>query len=271
MSDAVARFSGSMPDYYERYMVPMLFAPHARIAAARLGDMRSGRVLELAAGTGAMTRASAAVLPDAVAIVATDLNQPMLDRATPHTGSARVRWQQADALALPFGDREFDAVVCQFGVMFYPDKPAGFAETFRVLKPGGRFIFSVWDVMERNVLNQICYDTVSALFPADPPRGFLGPFSHLDPATIASDLAGVGFEAVDIETMSEKSRAASARDAALGPCKGSSTGNESDARSPGCLDRATDAVAAAIAARFGTGPIEAPNQALLVRARRPAV
>src|SRR6516164_6574166 len=134
MSGPIRLFVGSYPEFYDRLLVPVLFAPYARILADRLRGMTVGNVLEIAAGTGVVTRALVHTLPEAVNITATDLNPPMLDRARSHAGMARVHWQQANALALPFGEHEFDCAICQFGVMFFADKRAAFRETFRVLK-----------------------------------------------------------------------------------------------------------------------------------------
>src|SRR5438105_936996 len=162
-------FAGSIPEIYDRYLGPALFDPYAEDLARRLADLSSGALLETAAGTGRVTRALARVLPDAGSIVATDLNQAMLDFAAAQPGAARISWQQADAAALPFEDARFDAVVCQFGVMFFPDKPGGYREAARVLKPGGRFLFNIWDRIEANIFAQVTTEALIAIFPDDPP------------------------------------------------------------------------------------------------------
>src|SRR2546423_3340642 len=167
MSDMDRSFSGSMPEFYDRILVPVMFEPFAQDLAERLAGMKSGHVLEIAAGTGVVTRALARVLPVEVAITATDLNPAMLDQAKSHAGIQRVEWQEADALALPFGDRLFDCVVCQFGVMFFPDKQAGFREALRVLRPGGRFLFSVWGNREGSVL-EVATKVVGEFLRRDP-------------------------------------------------------------------------------------------------------
>jgi ubiquinone/menaquinone biosynthesis C-methylase UbiE len=144
-------FAGSVPEIYDRLLVPLIFESYALDLAGRLAEAGPRDVLETAAGTGVLTRALAARLPGEARIVATDLNQPMLDRATARQPSdGRIAWRQADALALPFPDEGFDAVACQFGAMFFPDKVRGYEEARRVLKPGGRFLFNVWDRISEN-------------------------------------------------------------------------------------------------------------------------
>ena len=152
MSDMNRSFAGQMPEFYDRFLIsPMMFAAvREGPRAASLGDL-SGHLLELAAGTGIATRALARTLPAAIAITATDLNPAMLTQAKSHAGLERVQWQEADALSMPFADQQFDYIVCQFGVMFFPDKVTAFREAFRVLKPGGRFLFSVWGSQEGSV------------------------------------------------------------------------------------------------------------------------
>src|SRR5919106_788694 len=150
MSDIDKVFSGSIPKLYETHLVPLIFEPYAADLMKRIGSMNVSRILEIAAGTGIVTRALATLAHEQLAIIATDLNQAMLDAAAA-IGTARpVRWQQADALALPFLEGEFDAVVCQFGVMFFSDKSKAFSEARRVLTPGGLFLFNVWDRIEEN-------------------------------------------------------------------------------------------------------------------------
>ena len=169
MQSADSVFAGSIPALYDRYLGPALFDPYAADLARRVVDLSAGAVLETAAGTGRVTRVLAQALPDSVSIVATDLNQAMLDFATAQPGGDRVSWRQADALALPFEGARFDAVVCQFGVMFFPDKPAGYREAARVLKPGGRFLFNVWDAIEANTFALVTTEALSGQFPENPP------------------------------------------------------------------------------------------------------
>jgi ubiquinone/menaquinone biosynthesis C-methylase UbiE len=261
-------YTGSMPAFYEQYMVPLHFGWHGRVLATRLTDLTSGDILETAAGTGAVTRALADILPRTVRITATDLNQPMLDFGAVLPGLQRVCWRQADAQVLPFGDKTFDAVLCQFGFMFFPDRHVAFAETRRVLKPGGRLLFSVWDGLENNPLGHIAHQTVFTLFPILPEESALLPYVYHDPATIKADVSRAGFNEITVETIAGVSRAGSASDVAYAMCQGGVLRSAIEALGPGRLDEATDAVSKAISARFGEGPIEAPNQALLVTARQ---
>lgn len=259
-------FTGSVPKFYETYLVPMIFEPYAADLAQRVVARAPTRVLEIAAGTGVVTRRLAAALPESVAIVATDLNQAMLDEAAVVGTSRPVEWRQADAMQLPFPDGAFDAIVCQFGVMFLPDKPKAFAEARRVLSPGGVFIFNVWDRIETNEFADTITMALAAMFPDDPPR-FLArtPYGYHDHATITRDLADGGFaSSPQISTLSACSRAASPQIPAMAFCQGSPLLSEIEARDATRLNEATDRAAQAIAERFGTVTVDGQIQAHIV-------
>lgn len=259
-------FSGSVPMIYEKHLVPLIFEPYAADMADRLASRALSRVLEIAAGTGVVTRRLAAVLPADVTIVATDLNQPMLDVASGIGTSRPVEWRQADAMQLPFPDGMFDAVACQFGVMFFPDRSKAFSEARRVLGPGGVFIFNVWDRIEENEFADTVTTAVASLFPEDPPR-FLPrtPYGYHDRPTIERDLANGGFtRAPRIATVAERSRAASPRIPAVAFCQGTPLRSEIEARDASKLGRATDVATEAIADRFGRGSVDARIQAHVV-------
>jgi SAM-dependent methyltransferase len=256
-------FTGSIPKLYDEYLVPLIFEPYAADLANRLATRPLDRVLEIAAGTGVVTRRLVSVLPESVSIVATDLNQAMLDHAS-LVGTVRpVEWRQADAMQLPFEDGSFDAVVCQFGVMFFPDKPKAFSEARRVLKPGGVFIFNVWDRIEENEFAHTVTLALESLFPADPPR-FMArtPHGHHDLAAIGRDLKLGGFTAAPrINTLAARSQAVSARLPAIAYCQGTPLRNEIEARDKSRLGEATDIATNAIARRFGAGPVDGKIQA----------
>jgi SAM-dependent methyltransferase len=259
-------FSGSIPKLYESHLVPMIFQPYADDLARRLATKPLGALLEIAAGTGVLTRALAAALPDEAAIVATDLNQAMLDHAVAVGVRRPVVWRQADALRLPFAHALFDAVVCQFGVMFFPDKPAAFAEARRVLRPGGLFLFSVWDRLAENEFAAAVSEAMQTVFPENPPS-FLArtPHGYFEQEAIRRDLALGGFAtAPEILTLTARSRAASARIPAVAYCQGTPLRNEIEARDASGLEAATDAAEEAIVRRFGSGAVEGKIRAHIV-------
>jgi ubiquinone/menaquinone biosynthesis C-methylase UbiE len=262
-------FQGSIPALYDQHLGPMIFAPYADDLASRLTDLRHGRILETAAGTGVVTRVLVSTLNEGVSIEATDLNQPMLDHAASQSPSARVTWQQADAQHLPYPDGVFGAVVCQFGVMFFPDKPRAFSEAYRVLKPNGRFLFNVWDRIEENVFADIVVKSVATLFPEHPPL-FLArtPHGHHDTAVLQAQLRSVGFGAVTAQAVTRESIAPNALSVAIGYCQGTPMRGEIEAHDPGRLPEATEVAAAAIANCFGSGPVTGKIRAHVITAVR---
>jgi SAM-dependent methyltransferase len=268
--DADKIFSGSIPNLYETYLVPLIFQPYAPDLVNRLGSTSLTRVLEVAAGTGVVTRALASMLPERVSIVATDLNQSMLDHASTLPISRSVEWRQADAMHLPFEAGTFDAVVCQFGVMFFPDKAKAFSEARRVLRPGGVIIFSVWDRIEENEFADTVTRALEFVCPEDPPR-FLArtPHGYHDRRTIERDLASGGFTtSPDIVTVAARSRAQSFQIPAIAYCQGTPLRNEIEARAPSRLNEATDVAAEAIARRFGRQEVDGKIQAHVVTIQR---
>jgi len=251
MDASDASFAGSIPAIYEQHLVPLLFEPYAQDLAERVGDLQRGRLIELAAGTGVVTRALIKALPPGVGLVATDLNEGMLRVGASRASGPSVTWRQADAQKLPFEDASADLVVCQFGVMFLPDKQAGYREARRVLSPAGRFVFNVWDRLDQNEVSDIVSRSVGALFPDDPPRFFeRTPFGYWDVATIRAELDSAGFHRIAIETVEKVSRAASAESVAVGLCQGTPLRSEIEARDPHRLKEATAAATEALVARF---------------------
>ncbi len=263
-------FAGSIPKVYQAYLVPLLFEQYAADLVDRLASRALGSVLEVAAGTGVVTRRLASALPARVSIVATDLNQPMLDQAAAIGTQRPVEWRQADALHLPFAAGTFDAVVCQFGVMFFPDKVKAFAEAHRVLRPGGVLIFSVWDRIEENEFADVVTRALESVFPADPPR-FLArtPHGYHDRANIERDLSSGGFVGRrQIDVLAARSRATSPRDPAIAYCKGTPLRTEIEARDASRIEEATDVAAEAIGRRFGGAAVDGKMQALVVTVER---
>jgi len=266
MLEADKVFSGSIPENYDRYMVPLIFEPFAADLARRAALLLPSAVLETAAGTGVLTRALAAKLPASAIYMVTDLNQPMLDYAASRQGpDSRLTWRQADALALPFDDKVFDLVLCQFGAMFFPDRIAGYREARRVLKPGGHFLFNVWDRIEDNEFADDVTNAVAEVFPEDPPH-FLArtPHGYHDTQLIRSDLASAGFSHVTIETRAEQSGAPSPRHVAMAYCRGTPLCMEIESRDASKLEAAINYAEIEIAKRHGSGEVAAKIQAHVV-------
>lgn len=266
--DTDAAFRATYAELYDRHLVPLLFAPYAEYLADRIKALKPRNVLETAAGTGILTQALAQTLPAEVAITATDLNQPMIDHARAKSAEPRIAWQQADAMQLPFPSNSFELVVCQFGVMFFPDKRASFREAARVLRPGGHYLFAVWDdwkAMPEAPL-AIAADVVAAMLGCDP-ASLVNPAYH-DETALRQDLATAQFQQIKVERAMLPAAAASAREAALATVHGSLIRTVIETQYPGRLDEATNAVQDALLAKFGRGAVRGGTSALIVTAKR---
>ncbi|GAC1542371.1 MAG: methyltransferase domain-containing protein [Candidatus Velthaea sp.] len=263
-----ANFSGSIPELYDRYLGPLLFEPYARDLTARVSALGAAHVLEIAAGTGVVTRLLAAAVTPGTHIVATDLNAGMIGLAAAREPSANIRWLRADAMALPFGDAEFDTAVCQFGVMFFPDMERSFREVRRVLVPGGTYLFNVWRDLAHNDVARIVARAAADSFPADPP-GFIArtPHGHADPGAITGALKRAGFDEIIYETLELRSRARSWHDCALGLTQGTPLRAEIEARDAKRLAEVAASAAALGEAEFGTGPVDVGMSAHVFTAR----
>ena len=264
--DGDSVFAGSVPEIYEQYLVPLIFEVYADDLAARVAALQPSSVREIAAGTGVATRALANLLDASVEITASDLNPDMLTHAA-DVGTARpVQWRQADVMSLPFDDESFDVVVCQFSAMFFPDRAAGYREVLRVLRPGGRFVFNVWDDIVNNEFAATVTDAMGELFPDDPPL-FLArtPHGYSDPATVQTDLASGGFtESAGIEPLERRSHAATADLPAIAYCRGTPLRNEIEQRDAGRLDEAVEHATARLAERFGAADLDSKISAFVV-------
>lgn len=268
MSTTDTVFAGSIPAVYDRYMVPLLFRPYAQEVARRAAALEPATILETAAGTGIVTEALHRALPDAE-IIATDLNPPMLEEAARRVSASNVSFRPADALDLPFEDGRFDLVVCQFGIMFFPDKVRGNAEARRVLREGGTYLLVIWDKVERNFATHVAGTALAALFPGES-ASFMErvPFRYHEQAAIEKDLRAAGFIDIGFETVELRSRAASARDAATGFTQGTPMRSEIESRGSDALAAATDAASEALRRFEGPSGFDAPMSAHIVTASR---
>lgn len=257
MTDNDKVFAGSIPEFYDSYLVPLIFESFAEDIAGRVEKLSPDSILEIAAGSGVVTRALAPKLKSGATYIVSDLNQPMLDHAaSKQTPDDRITWQQADALDLPFDIEQFDAVLCQFGVMFFPDRIAGFREARRVLKATGHLVFNVWDEISNNEFADCVANAAAEVFPDDPPQ-FLArtPHGYFDRDLIKSELDQAGFSNVKIETLECDSIADAPDIPAIAYCQGTPLRNEIEARDPVLLTHVTELATKAIATQFGPGPV----------------
>lgn len=259
-------FKGSIPEFYDRYLAPLIFEAYAADLTDRIATLSPGNVIEIACGTGVVTRALAPRLAGDARYTVTDLSQAMLDHASSHQpDDERITWRQADALDLPFRGDAFDVVVCQFSAMFFPGKVTGYSEAARVFNADGKFIFSVWDDIESNEFADAVTHAAASVFPDDPPM-FLArtPHGYHDEELIRDQLGSAGFSHVTSERIEKISSAPSARDVALAYCHGTPLRNEIESRDRGALDQVTDSATRELEARFGSGPITGKIKGLVI-------
>jgi len=265
--DADRAFRATYAELYDRHLVPLLFAPYAGYLADRAKALKPRSVLETAAGTGVLAKTLARHLPDDVPITATDLNQPMIDRGRTKSAGMRITWQRADATQLPFRNESFELIVCQFGVMFFPDKRASFREAARVLGPHGHYLFAVWDDWKKmpDAPLAIAADVVAAMLGCDQ-ASLVNPGYHNE-TTLREDLAAARLRH-KIERVTLPAAASSAREAALATVHGSLIRTVIETQYPGRLDEATDAVEGALRAKFGRGTVAGQTSALIITAEK---
>ena len=269
MSETDKVFTDPIAEIYDTHLVPLIFEQYAADLAERTEILAPESLIEIAAGSGVVARAVAPVLAPGTRQVVTDLNPPMLDRAAsvqPDLGL--IEWTPADALDLPFDADTFDLALCQFGVMFFPDRVRAYSEARRVLRPGGSFVFNMWDRIEANDFAHVVTDAMATRFPDDPPQ-FLPrtPHGHYDTEVYSSELKAAGFSDITIEPLDAVSAAAGPDIPAVAYCEGTPLRNEIEALDPGGLEEATDQATQALAGRFGDGRIEGRIRAFVITAR----
>ncbi|HEX7842181.1 MAG TPA: methyltransferase domain-containing protein [Kofleriaceae bacterium] len=263
-----AAYVGTIPEHHHREIGPFLFEPYARYTAERIKALRPGRVLETACGTGIVTRWLREALPDDGLLVASDLNPPMLAMARKIVGSAaRVEWTQADMCKLHFADDSFDAVICQFGLMYATDKLAAVREARRVLRPGGSFLLTTWAPLDRNPIVAVAHHALTLLLAEDPPQHLARtPFGFGDPDVLTDLLREGGFEDVVVDVVEKAASSPSAYELAAGLIEGSPLADEIRACGKACLPAVVSAVSRAIARRYGDQPVKARISALVASA-----
>jgi len=265
VTEQSAKFVGSIPESYDEGLGPHIFFGFAEEIASRVARLEPASVLELAAGTGIVTRQLRDVLPGDCELVASDLNGPMLDVASAKFAEDEsVSFREVDATELGFDAASFDAIVCQFGVMFFPDKDRSFAEAHRVLKPGGAYVFNVWDSWNANPFARITHEAVAQFFPEDPPGFYKVPFSYHDAEEIEASLLRAGFGKVTVERVPLRSEIPSAARFGKGLVFGNPVFEEVVSRG-GDPQQVCDVVTGAISEQLGS---EMPLQALVVVASK---
>jgi ubiquinone/menaquinone biosynthesis C-methylase UbiE len=260
-------FTGSVPEYYDRYMGPIFFDPYAADLTTRAQTDLKGEALELACGTGRLTRPLLAALPQDARLTATDLNPPMITHARRGLpDDQRLEMRPADAMALPFVDETFDVAFCQFGVMFFPDKRAAAAEVRRVLRRGAPYHFNVWCSHAENESAAIAHQLMHELYRDDPPGFYQVPFSYCDPAVIRADLEAAGFRDVTVTPVELTSIAESARHVATALVRGTPGAGYIAERGRPSHDEVVDRLAERLAEWGGESPCHVRNKAIVVRA-----
>jgi ubiquinone/menaquinone biosynthesis C-methylase UbiE len=269
MASSSSAFHGSIPEHYDRHLGPAFFEPYAKDLVSRLPEENLNAVLEIACGTGIVTRQLRDRLPKETRIVASDLNRAMFEYAgRKFKAGEKVEWKEADATALPFSDQEFDAVVCQYGFMFVPDKEIAFREAHRVLKSGGVLVFNVWDSLEHNEIPRLTHAKIASFFPQDPPKFYQVPFGYHDKEVARQALQNAGFAGIESIVVKLPCRSPSPQDFAIGLVRGNPVSMEIQERGSVDVETVVKAVADAIAKRFGDGPVETTMQALVWRGLR---
>jgi ubiquinone/menaquinone biosynthesis C-methylase UbiE len=267
MVESNFQFDGSIPVHYDRFLGPVLFKPFAVDLVARLETVPDASILELACGTGILTEILRSHLPASSRLTATDLNQAMLDYAKAKlAGVGGITWGLADASSLGFPSESFDGVLCQFGLMFVPNKAAALSEIYRVLRHDGVFLFSVWDTIEKNELARIAHETVAALF-ANPPDFYELPFSLHHQDEVAAMLRDAGFIDVEFAVVSKVGESPTSRDVAQGLIYGNPIVTAIRERNTIDIETVVDAIAKTIATECGNAPARAKMQAVIIRAR----
>ena len=267
MRSSDTRFTGSLPAYYDRHLGPALFEPYALDLAARLPGGDGVRVLEVACGSGIVTRRLREALPVGATLVATDLNEAMVEYARAAVPEPGIEWRAADAQALPFEDSSFDAVVCQFGLMFLPDKVQGFREARRVLRPGGVLLANVWRPLDVNPVPEVVDASLVELWPDDPPRFLHVPHGYGDPDRIRADMTAAGWDHVRLEDVDLEGSVPSAEDVPVGYARGTPLSHQLAERGAD-VDEVVRAVTAALERLDPERPFRLRHAAIVITAVR---
>ncbi len=265
--EGASSFIGDIPTNYDTGLGPNIFTGYAGDLAQRVAACRPQRVLELAAGTGILTRALRNSLPASAGLTATDLNGPMLDVARKKfAATEQIEFAVADATALDFADGSFDTIACQFGIMFFPDKPKHYREARRILRRRGRYLFNVWGALAVNPFARIAHESIALHFPTNPPQFYRTPFSYHDPDVVTAHLKEAGFSSIAAHTVKIESRIAKIAGFARGLVYGNPVIQEIFARGSTHPDAVVQSIDTALRREFGPEPARMPLEALVFEA-----
>jgi len=266
ISSAAFSFTGSIPRHYDQYLGPMFFEPYAIEVSNRIDISSVDTALEIACGTGRVTRHLRNVISPNAKLIASDISLDMLDIAKEKLKTSDIEWQIIDAQELPFDDNTLDLVICCFGYMFVPDRAKAFAEAYRILKPGGMFLFTTWDKLENNSMSFVAR-TIAKAYLEDPlPESYNLAFSMNDEMMIGKLVTDAGFSKITIEKVRKISVCPSAKQATEGLVNGGPLCDEIMKRNPAWIEEMKIKVEAEIAEKFGTAPVTAPMTAIVTQA-----
>ncbi len=259
-------FTGSVPEHYEKYLGPLFFEPYAVEISKRIDPKSLHLAVELACGTGRVTRLIREVIPSTARLIASDISEDMLAVAQEKLKKLNIEWQIIDAQQLPFEDNSIDLIVCCFGFMFIEDKARAFAETFRVLKPGGMLLFSTWDKLELNGASNVYRKTIKKYLQDPLPVSYNLPFSFNDPVIIKEMLLKARFSKIIIERIEKMAVSVTAKEASYGLTQGGTLYNEIMKRNPAWLPEITATVERELTEKYGAAPMSAPMKAVISQA-----
>jgi len=266
ISSPAVVFSGSIAHHYEDFLGPMFFEPYAIEVSKRIKPSAVRIALELACGTGRVTRHLRNVVPSNAKLIASDISPEMLAVAKNKLSSLTIEWKIIDAQELPFDDNSIDLVVCCFGYMFIPDKAKAYAEAYRVLSQGGMLLFATWDKLEHNAASYV-HRMVAKKYLTEPlPETYNLPVSMSDDQEIRKGLQQAGFSKIIVDRVDKISESQSAKEAANGLAQGGSIYNEIMKRNPAWIEEIKETVEKELAEKFGASPMRAPMRALITQA-----
>ena len=257
---------GKAAIHYDQFLGPLYFEPYAIEVAKRIDSLQVSTVLEIAAGTGRVTRHIRERIPPPAKLIASDISEDMLAVAKQKLNHLNIEWQNIDAQQLPFDDNSIDLVVCCFGYMFVPDKPKAFAEAYRVLKPGGLFLFTTWDKLENNAASYTSRSIAEKYLEAPLPDSYNLATSMSDETAITSLLQDAGFAKISIEKVALLFLCPTAKEAAYGFVEGGAIYEEIKRRNPAWIDEIKIQLEKELAEKFGAAPMVAPMSAVISQA-----